>query len=124
MENQFQPDADAVRDQATAFADALVAGDVDRAIEHLSRELRRNLGEVLALFPLPASEATLESVDQGGSGYNVVIRLVGDSEEARVQTRWKDRDGQPTIIEASHLSRSERLAETDAVDVDGTSDAA
>jgi hypothetical protein len=117
-------DDDAVRDQATAFADALVAGDVDRAIEHLSKELRRNLGEVLALFPLPASEAELESVDHGGSGYTVVIRLVGDSEETRVQTRWKDREGRPTIIEASHLSRSERLADAEATDIDGTSDAA
>ena len=55
-----------------------------------------------------------------------MIRLVGDSEEARVQTRWKDRDGRPTIIEASHLSRSERLAEAEAEaeEVDGTSDAA
>ena len=117
-------DADTVRDHATAFADALVAGDVERATEHMSKELRRNLGEVLALFPLPASEAALESVEQGGSGYNVVIRLVGDSEEARVQTRWKDREGRPTIIEASHLSRSERLADAEAMDVDGTSDAA
>jgi hypothetical protein len=116
--------ADAVRDRATAFADALVAGDVERATENLSKELRRNLGEVLALIPLPAHEATLESVEQGGSGYNVVIRLVGDTEETRIQTRWKDRDGQPTIVEASHLSRSELLAEAEALEIDGTTDAA
>jgi hypothetical protein len=28
-----------------------------------------------------------------------------------VQTRWKDRDGKPTVVEASHLSRVERPAE-------------
>jgi len=104
-------DDDAVRIQASAFGDALVAGDVDSAIASFSPELRRNLGEVLALFPLPATEATVDSVEHGGSGYNVVIRLVGESEETQVQTRWKDRDGRPTIVEASHLSRIARAAE-------------
>jgi hypothetical protein len=40
----------------------------------------------------------------------VTLRLVGETEEAMVQTRWKDRDGRPTIVEASHLSRVERPA--------------
>ncbi|HEX5589506.1 MAG TPA: hypothetical protein VFX65_04350 [Candidatus Limnocylindrales bacterium] len=39
-------DETAVRDRAMAFGDALVAGDIDRAIQDLSDELRRNLGEV------------------------------------------------------------------------------
>ena len=26
-----------------------------------------------------------------------------------LQTRWKDRDGEPTLVEASHLSRTERV---------------
>jgi hypothetical protein len=103
-------DEQAVRERAAAFCDALVAGDIDRAIGSFSNELRRNLGEVLALLPLPASEATIESVDHGASAFVVVLRLVGESEEVQVQTRWKDRDGSPTIIEASHLSRSERAA--------------
>lgn len=103
-------DVEAVRDHARAFSEALVAGDVGRATEDFSKELRQKLGEVLALFPLPATEATVESVEHGGSGYNVVVRLVGENEEIRVQTRWKDRDGRPTIVEASHLSRTERAA--------------
>ena len=97
---------DEVREHARAFGDALVAGDVDRAIQDLSDELRRNLGEVLALLPLPAKEATVESVDHSGSGYNVVLRLTGETSEDHVQTRWKDRDGRPRIVEASHLSRT------------------
>jgi hypothetical protein len=80
---------------------------VDRAIEDVSPELRRNLGEVISLFPLPSKEATIESVAQGGSSYVVVLRLVGESDEVQVQTRWKDRDGRPTLVEASHLSRTE-----------------
>lgn len=99
-------DEQAVREHARALCDALVAGDIDRATEDFSKELRRNLGEVLALLPLPSNEATVDSVDHGGSGYNVVIRLVGENEEVMIQTRWKDRDGRPTVVEASHLSRT------------------
>jgi hypothetical protein len=99
-------DEPAVRERARALCDALVAGDIDRAIQDFSKELRQNLGEVLALLPLPSSEATVESVEHGGSGYNVVIRLVGETEEVQIQTRWKDRDGKPTVVEAGHLSRT------------------
>ena len=109
---------DEVRERARAFGDALVAGDVDRAIQDLSDELRRNLGEVLALLPLPAKEATVESVDHSGSGYNVVLRLTGETSEDHVQTRSKDRDGRPRIVEASHLSRT---ATAQLVDVDAES---
>ncbi len=100
-------DEQTVREHARAMCEAIVAGDVDRAIEDVSPELRRNLGEVIGLFPLPSKEATIESVTQGGSSHVVVLRLVGETDEVQVQTRWKDRDGRPTIVEASHLSRIE-----------------
>lgn len=93
------------------MSDALVAGDVDRAMGDFSDELRRNAGEVLALLPLPLTEATIESVEHGGAGFNVVLRLVGESAEDQIQTRWKDRDGQPKLVEVSHLSRVARAAE-------------
>jgi hypothetical protein len=98
-------DEQSVRERAQEFCDALLAGDVDRAIGYLSQELHRNLGEVIALLPLPAIEASIESIESGGHGSNVVLRLVGENETVLVQTRWKDRDGTPTIIEASHLSK-------------------
>jgi hypothetical protein len=103
-------DEQAVREHARALCEKLATGDIDRAIEQFSPELRRNLGEVIALLPLPASEVTVESVEQGGSGFNVVIRLVGETEEVLIQTRWKDRDGTPTVVEAGHLSRTETQA--------------
>jgi hypothetical protein len=98
-------DEAAVREQATAFGDALVAGDVDMAVGRLSPELRRNLGEVLSLFPLPATDAGIDRVERTASGWKTVLRLVGETEEVEVEIRWKDRDGAPTIVEASHLSR-------------------
>jgi hypothetical protein len=109
-------DEQTVRARAQAMCDAIVAGDVDRAIEDFSPELRRNLGEVIGLLPLPSREGAIESVTQGGSSYVVVLRLTGESEEAQVQTRWKDRDGKPTVVEASHLSRREVAAEAAETD--------
>ena len=103
-------DADAVRARATEFCDAIVAGDVDKAAESMSNELRQRMGEVVSLLPLPSTEATVESVDHSGAGYNVVLRLVGETDEVEIQTRWKDRDDQPTIVEASHLSQTAREA--------------
>src|SRR5882762_1093075 len=99
-------DEEVIRQHATALGDALVAGDIDLATQDFSPELRKHLGEVLGLLPLPASEATVHSIHRGGSGFDVVLRLVGESEEVLVQTRWKDRDGRPTVVEAKHLSRT------------------
>ena len=96
-----------VRARAEAMCAALVAGDVDQATTDFSPELRRNLGEVIALLPLPTTEATIESIAHGGPAYVVVLNLVGESETVQIQTRWKDRDGAPTVVEASHLSRVE-----------------
>ena len=116
-------DEPAVRQHAQAFCDALVAGDVDRAIADFSDELRRNLGEVLALLPLPATEATIQSVEAGGAGYNVILRLVGETDDVEVQTRWKDRNGEPRIVETSHLSRTARVAQDTEADAEaGTED--
>ena len=97
-------DEQAVRDHAQGHIDALVAGDVERAIEDLSRELKANLGELMALLPLPLTSAEIESVDRAGSGYTPSLHLVGETSETRLATRWTDRDGRPTIVEASHLS--------------------
>jgi hypothetical protein len=103
-------DVETVRARAEAFCDALIAGDVERATEDMSKELRQHLGEVVAMLPLPASEASVVSVEHGGSGYNVILRLLGETDEVEIQTRWKDRDGRPTIVEASHLSKTARAA--------------
>ncbi len=105
-------DEEDVRGRAEALCAALVAGDVDRVTADFSSELRQNLGEVLALLLLPSIEATVDSIDRGGgSGYIVVLRLVDATDEVMLQTRWKERDGQATVVEASHLSRSATTAE-------------
>jgi hypothetical protein len=87
-------------------------------IGHLSEALRGNLGEVLALLPLPVTEVNVESVEHTASGYLAILELVGAAERIRVGTRWKDRDGVPTIVEVSHLSRT---AQPEAEDLDESS---
>ena len=112
-----------VRERAQVMCDAIVAGDVDTATADASPELRRNLGEVIGLFPLPATEASIESITQGGSSFVVVLHLVGESDEVQIQTRWKDREGRPTVVEASHLSQVE-LAAPDTAGEDEASEPA
>ena len=97
-----------VRTGAQAVADALVAGNVEGAIDYLSDELKRNLGEVVALLPLPATEATIVSIDRATSAFVVIVRVIGETSEVELQTRWKDRDGKPRIVEVSHLSQVQR----------------
>ena len=107
-----------IRSAAQSVADALVAGNVEGAIDYLSDELKRNVGEVVALLPLPATEATIVSIERATSAFVVIVRLVGETSDVEFQTRWKDRDGEPRIVEVSHLSQVEREGPpTDAEDL-------
>lgn len=96
-------DAEEVRSHAQAYCDALLAGNVDRAVEELSQELHQHIGELISQIPLPLTEATVESVEVGGKGYIANLLLVGEAGTVKVLTRWKDRDGKPTLVEASHV---------------------
>ena len=95
-------DEQSIRDHAQAYADALHAGDIGEAAKAMSPELQRNMGPVVAMLPLPLTRATVESVEMTGTGYLAVLHLVGEDSAIRLETRWKERDGQPTIVEASH----------------------
>jgi hypothetical protein len=97
-------DEQAVRDHAQGHLDALLAGDVGRALQDLSDQLQSQPGGLMAMLPLPLTSAEVESVEMAGSGYMAVLHLVGETDETRLETRWKDRDGRPTIVEVSHLS--------------------
>lgn len=109
-------DPQVVRERAQAYCAALVDGDIERAAEELSHELRSNLGSLVAILPLPLIEATVESVEVGGSGYVAMLRLIGEAGEIELQTRWKERDGHPTIVEVSHVAdATTAVAETPEV---------
>jgi hypothetical protein len=96
-------DEQAVREHAQAHADALLAGDIGKASEQMSKELRSSLGRIAAMLPMPMTEASIESIESTPTGYKVVLHLVGEGDTLRLETRWKDRDGKPTIVEASRV---------------------
>lgn len=97
-------DEQAVREHADAFCEALVAGDVELAAQELSNELRANLGQLVAMLPMPLTTATVESLERTASGFRAVLHLVGESTETRLETRWKNRDDRPVVVEVSHLT--------------------
>ena len=78
-------DEQAVREHAQAHADALLAGDIGKASEQMSKELHATLGQFASMLPMPMTEA---------SGERATLRL---------ETRRNDRDGTPTIVEASRV---------------------
>src|SRR4029078_1479889 len=96
-------DEQAVREHAQAHADALLAGDIGKASEQMSKELHATLGQFASMLPMPMTEASIESVESTPTGYKVILHLVGEGDTLRLETRWKDRDGQPTIVEASRV---------------------
>jgi len=96
-------DEQSIREHAQAHCEALLSGDIGRASQVMSRELQANLGPLVAMLPLPLTAATVESVEMTGKAYLAVLRLVGEGGEIRLETRWKERDGKPTMIEASHI---------------------
>ena len=108
-------DKEAVRAHAQAHADALLAGDIGKAAEEMSKELQQSLGPIVAMLPMPMTEASIESIESTRTGYRVILHLVGEGDTLRLETRWKDRDGRPTIVEASrvHEEPVEQEAEPD-----------
>ena len=111
-------DEQAVRQHAQATCDALMAGDIGKAAEQMSNEVRSNMGPIVAMLPLPLTEASIESVDSTPTGYKAVLHLVGEGDTLQLETRWKDRDGTPTIVEASrvHEEPVQAAEETDATE--------
>jgi hypothetical protein len=113
-------DVGTVRQHAEAYCEALLAGDIGRASEEFSAQLKSNIGEVVSQLPLPLTAAAVESVEVAGSGYLATLHLTGETDEIRIETRWKDRDGRPTLVEASHVIErtaaplTEEEAETEA----------
>lgn len=93
-----------VRAHADAFCAALLAGDVGKAAEVLSKELHANLGPLVAMLPMPLTVAEVESAERTASGMRLVLHLQGEIDETLLETRWKERDGQPVIVEISHLA--------------------
>jgi len=105
-----------VRERAAAICRSLVSGDVGQVVAALSDELQRNPGEVVAMLPLPAVAATVARLEGagGGAAFVAILDVTSETEHLELQTRWKDRNGEPRIVEVSHVSRRAREAEAEA----------
>jgi hypothetical protein len=112
-------DEQAVREHAQAHADALLAGDIGKASGEMSPELQRNLGPIVAMLPMPMSDASIESVESTPTGYKVVPHLVGEGGDLSLETRSKDRDGRPTIVEASRVHEEPVVTDLDVEATEG-----
>jgi hypothetical protein len=99
-------DEQTVRQHADAYCAALVAGDIERAAQELSDQLRSNLGQLVAMLPMPITSGAVELLERTASGFRAVLHLQGEHEETRLQTRWKERDGRPVIVEVSHVAEA------------------
>ena len=99
-------DEQSVREHADAFCAALVTGDIEQASQELSNELRSNLGQMVAMLPMPITKATIETVDRTASGFRLVLQVIGETSETRLETRWKEREDRPVIVEVSHLAET------------------
>jgi hypothetical protein len=99
-------DEQTVRAHAQALCDALATGEIGEAAKEMSRELQANLGQLVAMLPLPLSEAEVENVEMTRNGYRAVLRLTGASGSLLLETRWKEREGRATMVEASHLAEA------------------
>ena len=91
-----------------------MAGDIGKASEQMSKELHSTLGQFAAMLPMPMTEASIESIESTPTGYRVVLHLVGEGDTLRLETRWKDRDGRPTIVEASRVHEEPVVSDVDA----------
>ena len=112
-------DEEAVREHAQATCEALLAGDIGKASEQMSKELRSSLGPIVAMLPMPMTEASIESIESTPTGYKAVLHLVGEGDTLRLETRWKDRDGQPTIVEASRVHEEPPPEPAEGEDTEG-----
>jgi len=112
-------DEQAVREHAQATCEALLAGDIGKASEEMSRELQHNLGPIVAMLPMPMTEASIESIESTPTGYKAVLHLVGEGDTLRFETRWKDRDGRPIIVDASRVHEEAVVADVESEQAGG-----
>ena len=88
-----------VRKHAEAHGEAIVAGDLRRASEDLTKEAQAQAGAVMSKMPRPVIAATVESVESVGDEFVAAILYSGEDSAAHVESRWGERDGRPMIVE-------------------------
>ena len=95
-------DEPTVRSEAQAHGDAIVAGDLKRAMEYLTPEAQAIAGrDIGPRLPRPVKGADITSVEPAGESFQVTIRYLGDGTELVVSSRWDETEGRPMITDLS-----------------------
>ena len=90
-------DENAVREHAEAHANAVQAGDLDRAASDLTDEAKQNAPTVMKALPRPITSTSVESVTAEGDAFVARILYSGEDSKATVASRWVDQAGRPMI---------------------------
>lgn len=90
-------DENTVRQHAEAHAQAIVAGDINKAGSDLNRDAMQQAPTVMKALPRPATSASVESVTSEGDAFVARILYQGENSKATVASRWVEENGRPVI---------------------------
>lgn len=91
-------DGETIKLHAQAHADAVVAGDLNKAGSDLTPDAQKQAPGVMGELPRPVSSAEVQSVSEEGDAFVARILYSGEDESATVDSRWAERDGRPMIL--------------------------
>jgi hypothetical protein len=74
------------------------------------------------MLPLPLTEASVGDVEMTRNGYRATLEMTGEGGGLTLETRWKERDGQAVMVEASHLAEAEASATAPAQEAETPED--
>ena len=92
-------DENAVRQQAEAHGNAVVAGDLRSAGSDLTPAVADKAPGVMGKLPRPTTGAEVLKVEMQGDQAVVHILYKGDDAETTVISTWADEDGRPKIVD-------------------------
>lgn len=93
-------DESTVKQHADAHGQAMAGGDLNRAAQDLTDEVRAAIGPVMKALPRPITGAEVGDVTVDGGEYVVIINYAGVDSTTAVESRWADVDGTPMIVSA------------------------
>jgi hypothetical protein len=86
-----------IRDRCQDHADAMVAGDLNRAAEDLSESGKADAAEVMKAIPRRLDSAKVLNVSANGDGAEADIVYTGEGRDVTVRSSWSEIDGHPYI---------------------------
>lgn len=90
-----------VQRHVDAHAQAVVTGNMNRALKDLTEEAKAKIGAVAGELPNPVKAARVVSLSpEGTDRYVAHIRYAGDERATTVRSIWEPVGGRPLITEA------------------------